>query len=55
MPVKLPDPSTTGVAPQNLPDANQPAGEATEEVDPRNTAADIIRQYMKRPGSDENA
>lgn len=55
---RLPDPSTTGLAPQSPPqdstDEKQPTGESTEEVDPSNTAADIIRDYMKRPGSDEN-
>jgi hypothetical protein len=56
--VRLPDPSTTGLAPQSPPqdstDEKQPTGESTEEVDPSNTAADIIREYMKRPVSNEN-
>jgi len=45
LPVQLPDPETTGAKPVDAPAAQGGGGDA---VNPRNSAADIIRQYMQR-------
>ncbi len=55
-PVRLPDPSTTGVkppAPAPAPAAGQPAAPAAaQQGTPSTSAADIIKQFMQRRSSD---
>jgi pSer/pThr/pTyr-binding forkhead associated (FHA) protein len=55
-PVRLPDPSTTGVkapAPTPAPAAGQPAAPAAaSQATPSTSAADIIKQFMQRRSSD---